>query len=49
MEKCDFCGEETEDLYVCESCGSVYCKDCSHSPYLCLDCYERIKWEQSNE
>ena len=36
---CDFCGETTDDAYMCEMCRCMFCVECGDSyGTLCHEC-----------
>jgi len=48
---CANCGQETDDLYTCDTCGNETCEDCSVSEgdriddirMVCVSCFDERK------
>ena len=50
-EYCEICGDETENLYECQSCGGSVCGDCMATcdfcdEAFCKSCFQSAKDEQ---
>ena len=43
---CEICGEETDSLMECDSCGRLYCPDCGGEGFLCDEC---LKHQEENK
>jgi len=41
MVKCSFCGEDFDDIHVCEKCGRPFCEEHgSNDTDTCMECQE---------
>jgi predicted nucleic acid binding AN1-type Zn finger protein len=49
MPECEICGEESDILYKCKSCGAKFCEDCG-SPIekLCEFCAEEEEFDDED-
>jgi hypothetical protein len=47
MDVCEICKKNADDLFQCNSCSSLFCKDCgNHLRALCGDCSEFVETSQ---
>jgi len=44
---CEFCGKNVDKVYICSSCGLVFCKDCGYpEKKLCRECEVELSEER---
>ncbi len=43
IKVCEICGEESDDVQPCRSCGVNFCGECGYpEKHLCFDCGDSI-------